>query len=240
LQWQSAGEAFRFWRSYLEEQNVLVFQLSLGKKGIRGFSAWDKLAPVVAVNTAYHPTARVYTLFHELAHLHLRQDSACFSFFDSDSDPKVERWCEAFAAGYLLPRIAVEDAASRLYGIGKSSPADDPDLVRRMANRFNVSARALTIRLQQLQMAPAGLYERLVEELDSIDWNVAGGGGGGGMTSPEKRVSQLGTAAPLALVSAYDGGSITARDLSSYLNLTTNDVGDLRALLTSAAVDEIA
>lgn len=241
LQWQSASEAFRLWRSYLEgTRRLLVFQLSLGKDGVRGFSIWDDFAPLIAVNTAYHPTARVYTLFHELGHILLRQDSACFSFFDMDSALMTERWCEVFAAGVLLPRAAVKEAAHRYYSVTNVSPVDEPDLVRRMANRFNVSARALAIRLEQLELGTPRLYWRLVEELQSIDWNTARGGGGGGLTAPEKRIHQLGTVATAAVISAHDRGLVTARDLSRYLNLNSSDVGDLRIMLMGPGVDKIA
>jgi len=53
------------WRGVLEARGVLVLQLSIGKGNVRGFSAWDDHAPIVAVNTSYHPTARIFTLFHE-------------------------------------------------------------------------------------------------------------------------------------------------------------------------------
>ncbi|MCQ3808645.1 MAG: XRE family transcriptional regulator [Acidimicrobiaceae bacterium] len=76
LDWSSPTEAFRAWRSRLEDQGILVMQLSMGKNNIRGFGAWNDYAPMVAVNTAYHPTARIFTLFHEVAHLLTRTDAA--------------------------------------------------------------------------------------------------------------------------------------------------------------------
>ena len=114
LDWGSAGDAFRGWRSALEDVGVVVFQLSLGKKGIRGFSAWDDFAPLVAVNTAYHPTARVFTLFHEVGHLLRRDDAACLRFMrPGDAEAGIERWCERLSANLLMPSEALADVAGR-------------------------------------------------------------------------------------------------------------------------------
>ena len=104
LAWPSPSTAFHAWRNYLEQQSVLVLQLSMGKNNIRGFGAWDEYAPLVAVNTAYHPTARIFTLFHEVGHLLTRTDAACSSFVLPDGhDIEAERWCERYAASFLLP-----------------------------------------------------------------------------------------------------------------------------------------
>ncbi|MHC4471045.1 MAG: ImmA/IrrE family metallo-endopeptidase, partial [Planctomycetota bacterium] len=77
LSWKSLKVAFDEWRARLGAMGVLVFQLQLGKEGIRGFSAYDDMAPLIAVNTAENYAARIFTIFHELCHLVSRTDSAC-------------------------------------------------------------------------------------------------------------------------------------------------------------------
>ena len=105
-------------------------QLTMGKDNIRGFGASDDYAPLVAVNTAYHPTARIFTLFHEVAHLLTRTDAACQSFvFPDQQYGSIERWCERFAAAYLLPKETLETVASE-YGVTIASPTTQPDTAR--------------------------------------------------------------------------------------------------------------
>ena len=150
LAWTSASEAFRSWRGHLEDQRVLVMQLTMGKNNIRGFGAWDDYAPLVAVNTAYHPTARIFTLFHEVAHLLTRTDAACQSFVvPGQQDGSVERWCERYAAAFLFPEDSLKTVA-RKYGVTVASRTADPDTARLIANRFSVSTRATAIRLQEV------------------------------------------------------------------------------------------
>lgn len=230
LEWDNASEAFRVWRGVLESRSVLVLQLSLGKGNVRGFSAWDDYAPLVAVNTSYHPTARIFTLFHEFGHLLTRTDSACLRFIlPSGHDSQIERWCERFSAAFLIPPDSLRVVASR-YGASEAVKVTDPDIARKIANRFKVSTRATSLRLQELGMAPASLYGAVESLFASLDWNT-GGGGGGGQPAPEKRLGQLGSRVPEILLDAAAAGRLNRRDLTDYLNLTTGQVADLASLV---------
>lgn len=231
LAWRSASEAFRAWRGHLEDQGILVMQLTMGKDNIRGFGAWDDYAPLVAVNTAYHPTARIFTLFHEVAHLLTRTDAACQSFVVPGlQDGPIERWCELYAAAYLLPEDSLKAVAGR-YGVTTGVRTADPDTARRIANRFFVSTRATAIRLQEVGLAEPTLYAAVVAQLSGRDWNESGGGGGSGQTAPKKRIGQLGTRLPNALITAVGRGRLTTRDLADYLQLKTGQLEDLKGLL---------
>jgi Zn-dependent peptidase ImmA (M78 family) len=229
LDWGSASEAFRVWRSVMEETGISVLQLQLGKNNIRGCSAWDDYAPLVAVNTAYHPTARIFTLLHEYAHLLTRTDSACFQFIvpTSGSDDAVERWCERFAAAFLLPADSVRVV---LQQVGGGTSVTDPEIARKVANRFKVSTRATALRLQELGLAAPGFYAAIESYFAQYDWNTPGGGGGG-QPAPEKRLGQLGTLLPDALLAAESAGRLTRRDVAGYLKLTVGQVDDLRSLV---------
>ncbi len=231
LAWANASEAFRVWREHLEEQGILVMQLTMGKNNIRGFGAWDDYAPLVAVNTAYHPTARTFTLFHEVAHLLTRTDAACQRFVAPDQqNGSIERWCERFAASYLLPEDILKVIAGEC-GATTSMRTADPDTARRIANRFSVSTRATAIRLQEVGLAEPTLYSSVEAQLSGRDWNDSGGGRGGGQTAPKKRIGQLGTRLPNALVDAENRGRLTTRDIADYLQLKTGQLEDLKGLL---------
>ncbi len=232
LAWSSPSEAFRVWRGRLESQGILVMQLSMGKNNIRGFGAWNDYAPLVVVNTAYHPTARIFTLFHEVAHLLTRTDTACQNFvLPAQDDQPVERWCERFAAAYLLPGEDIKRIAADKYGVTTTSRTADPDIARLIANRFSVSTRAAAIRLQEIGIAEPTLYSAVVSQLAARDWNDASGGGGGGQPAPEKRISQFGTRLPSALLAAAGRGRLTTRDLADHLALNTGQLNDLKGLL---------
>ena len=234
LDWDSAGDAFRGWRSALESVGVVVLQLSLGRRGIRGFSAWDDFAPLVAVNTAYHPTARVFTLFHEVGHLLRRDDAACLRFMrPGDAEAGIERWCERFSANLLMPGEALAEVAGR-YGVTPAAPVPDVRTARLISQRFNVSTRAGSLRLQELGLAPQGFYGRVESDLAALDWNKGGGSGGGSPAAPERRLREMGTRTASILVEASERRRLSRLDLADYLRLNTSQLDDLQTLLADA------
>ena len=232
LDWDSASDAFRGWRSALESVGVVVLQLSLGREGIRGFSAWDDFAPLVAVNTAYHPTARVFTLFHEVGHLLRRDDAACLRFMrPGDAEAGIERWCERFSAKLLVPREALSEIAGR-YGVTPTAPVPDVQTARLISQRFHVSTRAGSLRLLELGLAPEGFYGRVESELAALDWNKGGGGGGKSPAAPERRLGEVGTRTASILLEASQRRRLSRLDLADYLRLNTSQLDDFQSLLS--------
>ena len=86
-------------RARLEDRGVLALQLSIGEDGCRGFSFHDDLKPLIAVNTAYTAPARLFSYLHEVGHLMRQSDAICIGY----AQTAAERWCERFAASFLLP-----------------------------------------------------------------------------------------------------------------------------------------
>lgn len=162
FRWSSDRDALREWRSRLDEQGVFVFALQIGKGEIRGFSDWDDRAPVIGINTSdINPAARIFSIAHELGHLACRSDSTCDEFdVKGVAQSKIETWCESFAGAFLMPPDAVRDII-REQSDRSDSPASDLDKVRLVMRRFRVSARAAAIRLENLNLAPKGLYNRV-------------------------------------------------------------------------------
>lgn len=67
----------------------------------RGFAIADPLAPVIFINTADYPPARLFTLIHELTHIWLGESG--ISDADPDSADELEKRCNAVAAEFLVP-----------------------------------------------------------------------------------------------------------------------------------------
>lgn len=80
----------------------------LNVEEFRGFSLSDNIAPLIFVNGADSPTARIFTLLHELGHIWLGHSALSDVQPDiSDSAPgeasTEERWCNQLAGEVLLP-----------------------------------------------------------------------------------------------------------------------------------------
>lgn len=101
---------FRDLVARVEDQGILVMRNSmvgsnthrpLSVEEFRGFAIADDLAPVIFINTADSPEARLFSLIHELAHIWLGQSGV------SDAEPgstNDEQLCNAIAAEFLVPQ----------------------------------------------------------------------------------------------------------------------------------------
>ena len=187
-------------RAALEDTGHLVFLFSLGKDSCRGFSLWDDFAPVVAVNTAWNESARLFTLLHELGHLITRTSSACVESVrtTSKTDP-VERWCERFAADVLIPAKDAETTLQRL-GWRSGSNITSLAIAGKVASLYKVSLRAAVLRLIDLNAATWTLYD----EIPPISDGKSPGGGGTGRSRTKMREDQLGDRATSLLVAAVE------------------------------------
>jgi Zn-dependent peptidase ImmA (M78 family) len=198
--WENASAAFDEWRKALESVGHLVFLFSLGKDSSQGFSLWDDFAPVVAVNTTWNESARIFTMFHEMGHLITRTSSACLETTRTSSrtDP-VERWCERFAAALLMPARDVEDTL-RQHGWQPGSQSVSLTFAKRVAALYKVSLRAAVIRMIDLRAASWALYD----EIPPISDSKPPGGGGTGRSRTQIREDQLGGRVSSMLVAAVD------------------------------------
>jgi Zn-dependent peptidase ImmA (M78 family) len=173
--WRDDRDALQAWRDALDDRDILVFQLEIGPDEVRGFSAWEPTAPMVALNiNRVSPAARVFTLGHELGHLALRLDAACV---DLPPGPRpldggvLERWCETFAGSLLMPEATLSQ-----YLAARRAPRGEAGLeeVKAVAGRFRVSHRAAALRLIELGWGEWDLYARVValfrpRETKSVD-----------------------------------------------------------------------
>lgn len=93
----------------IESLGILVMrQASLGHftrplrvEEFRGFALTDDYAPVIFINHADAPGARLFTLIHELSHIWIGQPG--ISDGDARSTRKEEILCNAVAAEFLVP-----------------------------------------------------------------------------------------------------------------------------------------
>ena len=148
MSWSSPSKAFQRWRSIVEALDILVFLYPLGKEAARGFSFATDIPPLIGISTTWHPSVRIYSLFHELGHILTRTSSSCIEATTANPtrDP-VERWCESFAAAFLMPRVTVKELAD------KSTHRDAVGTATWLSNKLCVSRKAALLRLVEIERA---------------------------------------------------------------------------------------
>jgi transcriptional regulator with XRE-family HTH domain len=108
LAWNGPYAALNAWRTAIERQGILVFQTGdVALIEMRGTSIPHGPLPVVLLNNADAPHARVFTLLHEFAHILLTSAGHQTSTMEGKRLPEdqvLERVSNRFAAATLMPR----------------------------------------------------------------------------------------------------------------------------------------
>jgi len=212
MKWKSPYAAFAGWREYIESKNIRVFQISMPMEEARGFSLTDAKPHVIVVNSADDINARIFTLFHEYAHILLAKTSVCMPEFmqldDSGETAAIERWCNKFAADFLLPQSVLEH-------LGKNAPNVD---VGRLSSKLKVSKYALMIRMKEFGVISD---RQLSEFLNKAPQTPSGkkGGFGKGLTQLDRARQEKGNGYLLLVMENLDRGMINTKDALDYLSV---------------------
>ena len=228
--WKTESQAQAGWRDALEASGVSVLMLRLGEKSCRGFSVWDDFVPLLAVNTYFRGTARIFSMLHEYGHLLTRSSSACLEQARghrlAKSSDSTERWCEEFAAAVLLPASAVKRLLKIELG-WEGGKVKDLDEASATANRFKVSLRAMVIRLIELDAADWDLYHKIPAHSD----DKPAGAGGKGLSRAELREKEFGKRLEALFVKGMRNDLISRGDVISHLRLSEDDLESLEKIV---------
>ena len=107
----------------------------------RGFSIYDKKAPLVFINANDSKAGQIFTLIHELAHLWIGKDGISDVAFNSDN--AVELFCNEVTARVLMPEALIRKKFEEIY-------ADD--WLSELSDIFSVSTFSILNRLKTLGM----------------------------------------------------------------------------------------
>ncbi len=155
-------------RQRFEALGILTLRRSdLKELGVRGLCLADFPLPVIVFRPEA-PSAQAFTLAHELAHVLLRQSGITGPRTGAYDHQPVERWCDHFAAAFLMPQEQVQ----ALYGAAPARPHDSigDDELGRLADIFRVSPHAMLIRLVHLGYVRSAFYWDVKKpEFDAVD-----------------------------------------------------------------------
>lgn len=159
-QLKDENSAFNYWRRYLENIGVLVFQARrIDPNLMRGFSICELPFPVIVVNNKDR-WGRIFTLFHELTHIMLHESSICDLAYVSDLPPEkksVEIFCNHVAGAVLVPRDILLSNALVINKSPSSKWLDDD--INHLARDFVVSREVILRRLLMYNKISKHFYE---------------------------------------------------------------------------------
>lgn len=225
----SKTAVFRDLRARVEALGVVVLVTSTGAGNCRGFSLPDERAPLIAINSDYiGPSVKSFTLMHELGHLSNSDTAICH-----DDDTVEEKWCNSFAANFILPTSRVEDYF-RLKRWSEVDEDDWHDQIRLTSNYLRSSWRAVAIKLRDMGLST----QRVVDEVFASDTEFAKGTGfvdGSERTRPKLRLDEFGSTFTRAVIDLRDTSRLSEIDARRFLGLNGSELRTLHGLLDGAA-----
>ncbi len=219
ISWKTVASAFRRWRAIIERQGVFVYLTSIGPENdVRGFAIYDERGiPVALINgDEGESSARIFSLIHEYAHILIRKPGIS----DQNRKNSVERWCNQFAAYFLMPAERFKTEALKIDpGKGWSDTA-----LRKIAEVFKVSMSAVALHLEDMGLAREGFYEARQKQ-----WKPRKPlKGGQPMSYAERQVNRLGVRHVSVVLDALDRRYINQLDAYEMTEVGPNHFEDLR------------
>jgi len=233
-EWKNEWEAFREWRAAIERQNVLVFQLPMPVGDARGFSLAEEEPYAIVVSSSDAVRARIFTLFHEYAHLLLHTPGVCLPRIDKipqKPEAEVERWCNRFAGAFLVPDSGV--AALLQIGVSDLKGQALNDAVEDIARQFKVSEPVALWRLSDLGMVSKQPFQAAMQRLLARAKQTRKRGG---PVAPAKRcVSENGYLFTSLVMEARGKGLVSYRDVADYLDVRLKHLPEIESSLAAVA-----
>lgn len=221
----SSEEAFESWKSILEDNGVLVFQLSIQQREIKGFSIIEGELPAIVVNKADEANSKIFSLFHELAHILLNESGICDMVEDAHS-PQIEKFCNHFAGAFLVPSEKLLNNA--LVKQNKQTDVWDNKTLKTIADEFRVSREVILRRLLTLGRTSGQFYKKWREE-NVKEYHPFGRGG----RNPVKAcVEERGKKYISMVFKAYDQTKISVLDTADYLGVKIDQIPKVHEMLS--------
>ena len=213
--WQNSYSAFNFWRESIESKNILVFQFKFPIEDARGFSLMDKEPPAIAINSVDNILARIFTLFHEYAHIILGITEIYSEEEEIDLNKEVENWCDRFASEFLLP----EENLKRDNDFQKyiKTRRLSSEILDNLSKKFRVSKKAVLTRLRTLNLIEYDVYKKELETLQKQYIEISPKGGF--ISSSQKCLQEKGKQFISSVLQAKERGVITTADTIEYLSI---------------------
>jgi Zn-dependent peptidase ImmA (M78 family) len=224
----SPVKAFDIWRNWFETQNIAILKMKMPVQDARGFSLGNAVPSVIVVNSSDADRARLFTLFHEYAHLLLDIPVVCNQGDDDlEQYAPIERWCNHFAGAFLAPKEEVERNPVIQYALKSGNFLRAAGSIRQ---HFLISKEAGLMRLLTLKHISASQFrlgrDRLHEEQALREarkkermLSEEEEGGFGGISLDRKCVAEKGAGYVSLVMKNVQKGHISSSDALEYLDV---------------------
>lgn len=223
-----SNKAFNYFRNKIESKGIMVLQIdNISIKEIRGISLNYEVLPVIAVNKKDSDRAKVFTLFHEIAHLVRRTSNICLIDFNEREDEE-EKICNNVAANILIPEMSLDFILN-----GKE--LSDDKVITYLSDRYAVSKFVIIKRLYDLNIIDFVLYkskyEKYLEVFNEIKELKKKQGQKIIVTQDKKLINTSGKLYPKIILDAYYEGKISFGEVCNTLGINSHYIDKVERMV---------
>jgi Zn-dependent peptidase ImmA (M78 family)/transcriptional regulator with XRE-family HTH domain len=199
-------DMYKDWRNNIENNlGIFVFQFSMPTDEIQAFCYGESPPFGIVLNSNDAYARRIFSLFHELAHIFRYQSGMCFPD-DIDKNDSLELACNEFAGKFLIPDEFVPMATTI-------------ELLSSYADDFKVSREVILLRNLERKLITRKLFSQLWNEVRSQPREK---GKGGPVTPINKSKNARGELFFNLIMNAMNANKIDFNTASDVLGLRLN------------------
>lgn len=221
---------FNYYRNIIERNGIIVAQVSgVEIEEMKGLSIYFDSYPIIAINNKDYDRSKVFSLFHELAHIFRRSSSLCTIDIDEYSDQE-EQICDRIAAEALMPRIPFQQIAKNYI---ETVPVINHNCVERIAGHFGVSSLSALRRLYETRIISQKVFLDLLQVMTEIyNANIKYiEASRKGKNIPVhyyiKYLNQNGYLLPRTILMAFAAGKITHGEMCKAFGVNSKHIGEI-------------
>ena len=221
---------FNYYRNIVERNGIIVAQVSgVEIEEMKGLSIYFDSYPIIAINNKDFDRSKVFSMFHELAHIFRRSSSLCTIDMDEHSDQE-ETICDSIAAAALMPETAFKQIANEcITRVG----AVNSICIDRIAGRFGVSSISALRRMHETKVISRKLFFELLNVI-TAEYNAniayieaARKGKNVPVFYHVKYLNQNGFLLPRTVLMAHASGKITHGEMCKALGVNSKHIGSI-------------
>jgi len=216
-------DAFNYFRGKFEEHDILVFQMKgVEVSELRGVSIFFDEFPIILVNSDDAWNGRIFTMFHELAHLIKHNNSLSTLYGNNEVD------CNRIAGETLLPPNTFDVADNWDWTVTSKAT------IKAYMARYGVSEETFWRRLLILDKIDESFYQTKRAEIHAEFERIK--------AIPKKKkdgsptpnvlfVSQYGNIFPKIVLQSYLSNKITLADTTQYFRMQPKFISAMKEVL---------
>ena len=181
--------------------------------------------PIIVVNSSDNILARIFTLFHEYAHILLGISEIYTE--EIITDRKIEEWCNSFAAEFLIPESVVKEDPNFQVLIQLER---ESEILEEISKKYKVSKKAILVRLKTLSLINHKQYETFIQSIEEKPMEEKRTF----FLTPEKRCTQeKGEKFVSTVLEGKERGIITTHEAIEYLSVKLKYMNKIEKIFIS-------